>query len=270
MNKACTIEILPCIFTLQGARNNKSDWDWKQLWLDLRAADPVDFLCEGLCMSLCEWNVWDLESTGIFVSSSFFLVENAVWKHAVDEWVVYACTYLCTCALIWCLLLRVYMYVWDIIQVTYFVSEQIGQSYQTEDRSQLITCDLMYLNILKRLFFLSIKSLIRPPPQQPAACAGKTWINWKWVCSSGEISFFLAGPVPRERFRVTGQPPATHRGWICANHFLHLMGGIARRSGGHPQNSTFWSCEGLRDFSKTFVSLCGENSDEQILLNFNR
>lgn len=164
----------------------------------------------------------------------------------------------------------VYMYVWDIIQVTYFVSEQIGHSYQTEDRSQLITCDLMYLNILKRLFFLSIKSLIRPPPQQPAACAGKTWINWKWVCSSGEISFFLAGPVPRERFRVTGQPPATHRGWICANHFLHLMGGIARRSGGHPQNSTFWSCEGLRDFSKTFVSLCGENSDEQILLNFNR
>lgn len=261
MNAACTIEILPRIFTLQGAHNNKPDGGWKQLGLHSRAVDPVHFLCEGLCMALYEWNVWDLENTGIFVSRhSFSLLRKRSLETRSRQVGVYTCTCLCTCVLIWCTSLCVYMYVWDIIHVNDFVSEQ---SFQTGDT-------LMYLNILKRLFFLNIKRLIQPPPQQPAACAGWTWISWKWICSSGEISFFLAGPVPRERFRVTGQPPATHQGWICANHFLHLMGGIVRQSGVILRTAPFEAARDWETFLKPLSLYVEKIPINKFFFNFNR
>lgn len=212
-------------------------------------------------MSLSEWNVWDLENTGIFESCHVFF---RCWECSLE-----------TCSRqVGCLHMHISLHLCvDLVHAVMcayvclrhytsdFVSEQMCQSCQTEDRSQLITYDLMYLNILKRLFFLNIKSLIQPPPQQPAACAGKTWINWKWVCSSGEISFFSCRSCSQREVQSDGSASCNTPGMDLCQPFPPFNGGIVRQSGGHPQNSTFWSCEGLRDFSKTFVSLCGENSN---------
>lgn len=123
----------------------------------------------------------------------------------------------------------------------------------------------LYFNILKDFFWNSKVVLKLLYNNQQYAPVKHELIESESV-SRGKFPFTCRSPTHRE-FRVKGQPPTPYEGWICANHFFLLMGGLWNNQGVVLRTAPFEAGRDWESFPK-YPPPCGQNFNQQLLCNF--